>query len=510
MATPNFRRLILSVVILAIAITSSPAAQRGADAPWTGQGTSDNPYQITNQTDLLALTTETDYYGDAFILTGDIDLAGAPLTKAVIAPDGATPFTGTFNGNDHIIQNLTINTSGAANDYLGLFGLLGESSVIKNLGLENIDVTGGNGSDYIGGLIGMNQGGEIYECYTTGTLSSGLSAQNLGGLVGYNYSGGIIDCYSRVNVSGGDGAQFLGGLIGYNYGAVTKCYAAGSVTGSGSAGGFAGDGFMSSFFIQYCYFLHPDDGGGPNNFIASPLTLEAMQNQNNYILWDFFAEAANGTKEIWQMGVDNPVLGWQKPVGLREFAVLGQFWLTTDCSIDPLCATADWFHDNTVDLKDLHQLTLSWCQSRMQTDYPKIEDGFETGDFTALPWTHGGSASWQIDSTTSYQGSCSAQSGAIGDSQSTSIELTIDTTNIEELVFYYKTSTDPDDVLIFTENGTQKLPAVGGENDWARMTLNPVYDGVRTYKWTYSKDSSTSAGSDCVWIDNIIFVREEN
>ncbi|MCP4708898.1 MAG: hypothetical protein GY869_09760 [Planctomycetes bacterium] len=501
----NNSRLIFLVLILSIAINSSQAAPPGADAPWAGLGTTDIPYQITNKTDLLALTAGTDYYGEVFILTTDIDLTGEPLTKAIIAPDGATPFTGIFNGKDHVIRNLTINTNGAANDYLGLFGMLGEFSEIRNLGLENIAITGGNGSDYIGGLTGMNQGGEIYECYTTGTLSSGLSAQNLGGLVGYNYGGGIIDCYSRVNVSGGDGAQFLGGMIGYNNGAVTKCYAAGIVTGTGTAGGFAGDGFMSYLFIQNCYFLL---GAGHNNLIASPLTHEAMQNQNNFILWDFFAEATNGTAEIWQMD-GYPVLGWQKPVGLREFALLGQFWMTTDCTVEPLCPAADWFIDNAINLKDLHQLTSSWCQSRIQTDYQKIEDGFETADFTALPWIHGGNASWEIDPNY-YQGSYSARSGAIGDGESSSLELTIDTTDIEELLFYYKTSTDPGDLLIFTENGTQKLPAVGGENDWTRMTLSPIYDGVRTYKWTYTKNSSTSAGSDCVWIDNVIFVREEN
>ena len=88
-------------------------------------------------------------------LTCDPNLTGRPYTTAVITPDtdntnydfDGIPFEGIFDGNGHIIRNLTIDTAGADNDYLGLFGRIeGSGAEVKNLGIKNINITGGYGS----------------------------------------------------------------------------------------------------------------------------------------------------------------------------------------------------------------------------------------------------------------------------------------------------------------------------------------------------------------------------
>jgi len=43
-----------------------------------------------------------------------------------------------------------------------------------------------------------------------------------------------------------------------------------------------------------------------------------------------------------------------------------------------------------------------------------------------------------------------------------------------------------------------------GEEDWDVVSF-PVNEGMRTFEWTYSKDSSISEGDDCAWIDDIVF-----
>jgi len=102
-------------------------------------------------------------------LTCDPNLAGRIYATAVIAPDTSTNydfqgtlFAGVFDGNSHVIRNLTIDTAGAGNDFLGLFGKIeGSGAEIRNLGLENVNITGGNDSCVLGGLCGFNSYGTI-------------------------------------------------------------------------------------------------------------------------------------------------------------------------------------------------------------------------------------------------------------------------------------------------------------------------------------------------------------
>ena len=102
-----------------------------------GAGTAAEPYRIANATAWQELmTTETDW-GEHFALTAHLDLAGIPLT-----PVGnlTTQFTGTLDGAGHTIYNAVMDLPEAS--YVGLFGHTGPSAVIRNLRLENADITG--------------------------------------------------------------------------------------------------------------------------------------------------------------------------------------------------------------------------------------------------------------------------------------------------------------------------------------------------------------------------------
>lgn len=89
----------------------------------------------------------------------------------------------------------------------------------------------------MGGLVGMNQSGNISGCYATGSIEG---TDDLGGLVGGNAVNGIImNSYAAVTVSGAGSRN--GGLAGGNTGYISNCWAMGSVTGTSSAvGGLAG------------------------------------------------------------------------------------------------------------------------------------------------------------------------------------------------------------------------------------------------------------------------------
>jgi hypothetical protein len=195
-----------------------------------GSGTANDPYRIGNAADLLTLAADTNDYDANFILIADIDLAGYDFNTAVIAPgDYHYPaFTGSFDGNDRQITNLTINTNnGSAN--LGLFGRA-YFSEIKNLGVENFSITSDGGINTAGGLVGWNGGGSINDCYSTGTLSAGNQSGSLGGLVGLN-DGSITNSHSAFIITTGNSSHNIGGLVGSNTGTISHCFATGNVSG---------------------------------------------------------------------------------------------------------------------------------------------------------------------------------------------------------------------------------------------------------------------------------------
>ena len=196
--------------------------------------------------------------------------SGVNVLLVSSAPAG---FTGTFNGNGHIIANLTISQPSANN--AGLFGHLGVGGTVENVGLVGANVTGGNsvgaliglsdgavtnsyatgmvnGASNVGGLVGWNNG-TISQSHAS-TAVNGTNAAtavsltslvdldgsaNIGGLVGFNSSGGTIsNSFATGAVTTANVA--VGGLVGWNDGAVSGSYAAGTVTGNGAVGGLVG------------------------------------------------------------------------------------------------------------------------------------------------------------------------------------------------------------------------------------------------------------------------------
>ncbi len=152
-----------------------------AAAPWPGSGTEEYPYQIADANGLSALASDPNFYDDSFIVTADIDLAGRDGMDFIIAADNdgtngyydGTGFTGTFDGDYHVIDNLTIDAADLDDDFLGLFGVIDLYGQVLNLGIENAVITGGSSpgvdSDYIGVLAGGSTNGIIKYCYATGS-----------------------------------------------------------------------------------------------------------------------------------------------------------------------------------------------------------------------------------------------------------------------------------------------------------------------------------------------------
>jgi filamentous hemagglutinin family protein len=198
-----------------------------------GSGTSANPWLTADVYGLQGIGT---LLGSGFALANDFDASGTVNWNAGegFKPigDTGTPFTGSLDGQGHVIGGLVV--ARPTQRHVGLFGYLGSGSRVAGLGLEGGSVAG---LDRVGALAGFN-GGTVESSYVTTDVAGGTGIDaEVGGLVGEN-QGAVENSYAAGKVSGrGD----VGGLVGYNNdGTVGNSYATGTVTGSGNVGGLVG------------------------------------------------------------------------------------------------------------------------------------------------------------------------------------------------------------------------------------------------------------------------------
>ena len=162
--------------------------------------------------------------------------------------DGNNPFTAVFDGNGYSIRNLGIRRG--ARD-IGLFGVIGGSAAIRNIGLiDNLaDYTGSSNQNNIGGLVGRQRNGSITASHATGPVAGGGLNSSIGGLVG-TQDGSITASYATGPVTGRGNVNFVGGLVGNLVGSITASHATGNVNGGGGEnsdfGGLVGLQFSGS------------------------------------------------------------------------------------------------------------------------------------------------------------------------------------------------------------------------------------------------------------------------
>ncbi|WP_321431013.1 PGF-pre-PGF domain-containing protein [uncultured Methanolobus sp.] len=216
-----------------------------------GSGTADDPYQLSNDADIDELSATSADWGMNFTLTQDIILVGnhTPIGNS------ETQFTGDFEGSGFAIQNMTVYQTG---DYAGFFGYAGSGANIHDLGIEISSDGVFSTTNYVGGLVGRNNGA-VSNSYATGNVTGSL---NVGGLVGFNVGtvSTVSNSYATGNVTG---SSNVGGLVGYNNGGtVSNSFATGTVSGSSeSVGGLVGLTNVDTVINSY-YSGNPNNGIG--------------------------------------------------------------------------------------------------------------------------------------------------------------------------------------------------------------------------------------------------------
>ena len=241
-------------------------------------------YNYDANTGIYNVTSEEGLRAMAELVNGGETNINITLAKDITLTEVWTPignssnqYTGTFDGNDHAISGLTIDQSGI--DYVGLIGYIGNGGAVKNLTLEDVNITA---NPNVGAITGQNWG-TIENCSVSGSVT-GLSDDSfVGGIAGMHCEGTITDCHSSATVEGkayvggivGAGQSeaiagnafitacystgsvtansfYVGGVVGYNYNVIlTACYATGNVKGySDIVGGVVGDNYST---VTACY-----------------------------------------------------------------------------------------------------------------------------------------------------------------------------------------------------------------------------------------------------------------
>jgi uncharacterized repeat protein (TIGR02543 family) len=149
-------------------------------------------------------------------------------------------FTGSFDGQGYEIRDLFV--SRPDEDYVGLFGEVGQEGVTKNVGVVNVTAVGG---DYVGGLAGHTEG-RLSNSYSTGNVTG---QENVGSLVGHN-DGIMSDTHSSGTVTGD---SRVGGLVGWNQATLSSSYSNCTVTGNSSIGGLVGDNWYGDGTVSDSY-----------------------------------------------------------------------------------------------------------------------------------------------------------------------------------------------------------------------------------------------------------------
>ena len=245
-------------------------------------------------------------------LDTDIDLTGKDWTP--IGTSFSNKYTGTFDGGGHTIKGLTVTTN---DQFVGLFGSIGYAGTVKNVMMEDVQITSNRSSGFAGGVAGYSDG-TIENCSVSGSVSGTVY---VGGVVGAQWNGSITGCSSSATVKGtvyvggvagqtNGGATLTacyatgnviieiapkknisgGGLVGMNGGkGVRACYATGNVTSTGSSTGnvhifgLLGDNYTT---VTACYWKNNQERG----YKTAP---ESTKVDGTYVTWQNAVDAMN-------------------------------------------------------------------------------------------------------------------------------------------------------------------------------------------------------------------------
>lgn len=187
----------------------------------------------------------------------NVTIDGSLFVSTKVGENGVlTGFDGTYDGNGYVIEYLNIMGYGKTN--VGLFDVIGETGIVKNVHLRNVTINANQGN------VGM-LAGNVYESKTTET-----SVKN-------------VSVHGAINAIGGT----VGGLFGTSARDIENAIVLGTITSQNATlGGVVGTTSASVKEVVSLVQITAN-GGSVNPFTTSSATIE-----NSYHM----------TNAVWQKG----------------------------------------------------------------------------------------------------------------------------------------------------------------------------------------------------------------
>lgn len=132
-----------------------------------------------------------------------------------------------------------------------------------------------------------------------------------------------------------------------------------------------------------------------------------------------------------------------------------------------------------------------------------VAEDWESNTFSKFPWMQSGSRPWTITDLNPWEGRYCAQSGAIGDYQSSQMFMSYASATDDSISFYLRTSSEPGYDFLYFQIDNVTEGQWSGETPWTRVSF-PVTAGIHQYRWIYHKDLAFAYGLDRAWVDYIV------
>lgn len=217
----------------------------------------ENMKKISNAEELKAFRDEVNsgnsYDGWYVYLTDNITLNNTEIWEPIgLYPMNTTgptdeennkPFKGIFDGKNHTINGIDINTTDKGQ---GFFGIVYKGT-IKNItiGKQNNFTVGGASA----GIVGYLYNGSIYNCINESDINS--TGSYTGGIAGFAIENSVVEQCSNYGNIISNGIT-VGGIVGQlqQEAIISKCINTGTIKATYNVGGITG--YSTSSIIQEC------------------------------------------------------------------------------------------------------------------------------------------------------------------------------------------------------------------------------------------------------------------
>ena len=264
-------------------ITVKFTVRKAAENAWDGK-TATEPKTGENGVYLIGTGAELAWFAQKVnggstkisgILTADIDLAGYEWTPIGTA---SKQFAGTFDGQNHTVDNLSINYSSTTPIplYRGLFGWVSGANVTDRAKIENMTVNGtvvasstkSVNDAYVGGIAGRADYADLTNLHANVDVSIKRTSgnyQSVGGVVGGTYySLNVTNCSNSGNVTGW---RYCAGIVGNissgsQPSTITGCVNTGSITAPSTCAAGIVSNLPNGCKVTACYNTGAIKAGG--------------------------------------------------------------------------------------------------------------------------------------------------------------------------------------------------------------------------------------------------------